>query len=205
MADITVKYLGVTMVMAQSGQNKAPHGAGAAGAGLATEQVPDKRILEAIIRAVYRYDSHILRYDWIASELEDLVGEDEYWTLETVMYESIVDGKIKNVRMIRGPTESADKDVVAVAPCALTEEQWRSLEELAELYDYSGYIDPTMGRYSLVVKYDRPSLDIVMHNLIRAWCMLRYVDDSARAVYDAFNATYKLGKSFQAVTRDIEV
>jgi len=164
----------------------------------------DGRIIEALIRAVYRYDSFVLKYTWIASELEALVGEDEFSELEEKMYEYIVDGKIKNVRMIHGPTDSIDDDVVAVAPCRLSEEQWNVLIDMAELYDYSGYIDPAMGRYSLTVKPDRPSLDIVMHNLIRAWCIMRYIDDDARAVYNAFKTAYKLEKSFTQITRDIE-
>jgi hypothetical protein len=40
MANITVKYLGVTTVMAQSGQKVAAPAAGAGGPGLATEQGP---------------------------------------------------------------------------------------------------------------------------------------------------------------------
>jgi len=53
MTDITVKYPGVTKAMAQWGQNKAAPAAGAAGAGLATEQAP--RFSSAEIDSVRSY------------------------------------------------------------------------------------------------------------------------------------------------------
>jgi hypothetical protein len=163
----------------------------------------DRRIIETIIRAVYRYDSFVLRYDWIAGELRDVVSnENEYKALEEEMYELISGGRIKNVRIIFRHVDSIGDSVVAVSPCTLTEEQWRELEDLADLYDYAGYEDPTAYRYSLVVKTDRPSLDIVLHNLIRAWCVMTYSDTNAKAVYDAFKG--KLEKSFTKITADIE-
>jgi hypothetical protein len=70
---------------------------------------------------------------------------------------------------------------------------------LAELYDYRGYEDPSAFKHDFVVKPDKPSLDFVLHNLIRAWCGLRYGDDNARAVYDAFKAAYGLEKSYEEV------
>jgi hypothetical protein len=169
-----------------------------------TRKSVDSRILEAIIRAVYRYDSFVLRYDWIADELRDIVSNgDEYVALENKMYKLIASGGLKNVRMIFGPTDSTDRNVVAVAPCTLTEEQWDVLVDLADLYDYAGYEDPTAYRYRLVAKTDRPSLDIVLHNLIRAWCIMTYSDTNAKAVYDAFKD--KLEKSFTKITADIEL
>jgi len=204
MTDITVKYSGVTKAMAQSGQDMAAErAAGAAGAGLATEQAPDKRILEAIIRAVYRYDSFVLKYAWIEKELRSIVdNEDEYKALEEKMYELIANGEIRNVGIIFRHVDSIGDSVVAVAPCTLTETQWEELEELADLYDYAGYEDPTAFKYDLAVKRDRPSLDIVMHNLVRAWCVMRYIDDSAREIYDAFKKMYKLEKRFEEIVKE---
>jgi len=165
----------------------------------------DKRIIEAIIRAVYRWDSLILKYDWIADELDALVSnEDEYDALVEKMYEAIMDRGVKNVRVIYSHVDSIGDCVVAVAPCTLSEDQWRELEELANLYNYVGYEDPTAYRYSLVVKRDRPSLDIVMHNLIRAWCAMPYVVGNAYAVYVAFNVAYELEKKFNKIIEDIE-
>lgn len=173
---------------------------------VATEKMAtvDKRILEAIIRAVYRWDSFILRYDWIADELRVLVSEDEYNALEEKMYEYIADGKIKNVRVIFRHFDSIGDSVVAVAPCTLSKEQWEELEDLADLYDYAGYEDPTAYKYDLVVKRDRPSLDVVMHNIIKAWCVMTYADANAYAIYSALNETYKLEKSFQKITENVE-
>jgi hypothetical protein len=160
-------------------------------------------ICKAIIRAVYRWDSLILKYDWIAGELRALVSnEDEYNALEAEMYEYISEGKIKNVRIIYRHVDSVGDSVVAVAPCTLAKEQWEELEELADLYDYAGYEDPTAYRYSLVVKRDRPSLDVVLHNLIRAWCVMTYADSNAYAVYSAFND--KLEKKFKEIVEDVE-
>ena len=158
----------------------------------------DRRILEAIIRAVYNYDSLILKYSWIEDELRALVSSDEeYRALEEKMYELISNGEIKNVRLIYRHVDSISGSVVAVAPCTLTKEQWQELEELADLYDYAGYEDPSAFRHVFVVKPDRPSLDFVLHNLIRAQCAMTYSDSNALAVYNAFKD--KLEKSFREV------
>jgi hypothetical protein len=60
MTDITVKYLGVTMVMAQWGQNKAAGAAGAVGAGLATEQAPIK--VDLRVRAEWEESEQLVKY-----------------------------------------------------------------------------------------------------------------------------------------------
>jgi hypothetical protein len=161
----------------------------------------DRRIIEAIIRAVYNYDTLILKYGWIADELRALVSnEDEYRELDEMAYELIANGEVKNVRMIYYHPDNTDNSVVAVAPCTLSEEQWEELEDLAELYNYAGYEDPCAFKCDFVVKPDRPSLDVLLHSLIRAWCVMTYRDDNALAVYDALNAVYKLEKSFQKIT-----
>ena len=156
----------------------------------------DKRIVEAIIRAVYNYDSLILKYSWVEDELRALVSDDEeYGALEEKMYELIANREIKNVRIIYYHPDSIGDSVVAVAPCALAEEQWQMLERLAELYDYADYEDPSAYKHDFVAKHDRPSLDFVLHNLIRAWCAMTFRDNNALAVYKAF----KLEKSFQEI------
>jgi len=205
MANITVKYLGVTTVMAQSGQNKAAGAAGAVGGAWQQNPPVDSRIIEAIIRAVYRYDSFVLKYAWIEKELRSIVGnENELRALEEKMYEHLMNGEIKNVSVVYYHEDAVDNNVVVVAPCTLSNEQWMILEGLADMYDYAGYEDPTAFKYDLVVKYDRPSIDIVMHNLVRAWCVMRYIDDNAREVYNAFKASYGLEKSFEEITKDVE-
>jgi hypothetical protein len=165
----------------------------------------DRRIVETIIRAVYRWDSFILKYDWIEDELRAVVSsEDEYKALEEKMYEYISDGKIKNVKVIFRHFDSIGDSVVAVAPCTLSKEQWEELEDLADLYDYAGYEDPSAYRHDFVVKPDRPSLDFVLHNLIRAQCAMTYADANAYAVYSVFNETYKLEKKFKDIIEDAE-
>jgi hypothetical protein len=160
----------------------------------------DSRILEAVIRAVYNYDSFVLKYSWIEDELKAVVkDEEEYRRLEEEMYELISDGRIKNVGIIYRHIDSIGDSVVAVAPCTLTKEQWRELEELADLYDYAGYEDPSAYKHDFVVKRDRPSLDFVLHNIIRAWCMMLYGDSNALAVYNTFSAIYKLEKSYSEI------
>jgi len=159
----------------------------------------DKRILETIIRAVYNYDSLVLKYSWIEDELRALVSNDEYKTLEEEMYEYISDGKIKNVRVIYRNVDSIGDSVVAVSPCTLVREQWEELEDLADLYDYAGYEDPCAFKCDFVVKPDRPSLDVLLHNLIRAWCIMLYGDSNALAVYNMFKETYRLDKSYREI------
>jgi len=159
----------------------------------------DKRLIESIIRAVYSYDSFVLKYSWIEDELRALVSNGEYKTLEEEMYEYISDGKIKNVRVIYRNVDSIGDSVVAVSPCTLVREQWEELEDLADLYDYAGYEDPCAFKCDFVVKPDRPSLDIVLHNIIRAWCIMLYGDSNALAVYNMFKETYRLDKSFREI------
>ncbi len=160
----------------------------------------DGRILEAIIRAVYNYDSLVLKYSWIEDELKAIVkDENEYKKLEEKMYELIADGEIKNVRIIYRHIDSIGDSVVAVSPCTLTKEQWEELEDLADLYDYAGYEDSCAFKCDFVVKSDRPSLDFVLHNIIRAWCVMLYGDSNAYAVYNVFNAVYKLEKSYREI------
>jgi hypothetical protein len=165
----------------------------------------DRRILEAIIRAVYNYDSLILKYSWIEDELRAVVSDEgEYKALEEKMYELISNGEIKNARFIYRHFDSIGDSAVAVAPCTLAEERWQELEELAELYGYAGYEDPSAYRHEFVVKHDRPSLDFVLHNLIRAQCAMTYADANAYAVYSVFNETYKLEKKFKDIIEDAE-
>ncbi len=160
----------------------------------------DQRILESIIRAVYNYDSLVLKYSWIEDELRALVNSgEEYKALEEEMYEAIANGKVKNVRIIYRHIDSIGDSVVAVAPCTLTKEQWEELEDLADLYDYAGYEDSCAFKCDFVVKPDRPSLDFVLHNIIRAWCVMLYGDSNAYAVYNVFNAVYKLEKSYREI------
>jgi hypothetical protein len=161
-----------------SSQNQAP----AAGAG--GDMAIDERVIEAIIRAVDRYNSFVLRYSWITDELRDLVSKNkyyvlkEYYALKEKLHEYIATGRIRNVRMIYDY-------VVAVAPCEVPEEKWRVLKELAELYGYEAYDDPCSFKY-FTVMFSHPSLDFVLHNLIRAWCMLGEYDDNAEALYNSF-------------------
>jgi hypothetical protein len=157
----------------------------------------DRRILEAIIRAVYRYDSFVLKYAWIEKELRSIVGNEYEFR---VLY--VERRRLRHV--VYYHEDAVDNNVVVVAPCTLSNEQWMMLEGLADMYDYAGYEDPTAFKYDLVVKYDRPSIDIVMHNLVRAWCVMRYIDDNAREVYNAFKASYGLEKSFEEITKDVE-
>ena len=160
----------------------------------------DKRILETIIRAVYNYDSLILKYSWIEDELRTIVSdENEYKKLETEVYEAISNGEIKNVKIIYRHVDSIGDSVVAVSPCTLTKEQWEELEDLADLYDYAGYEDPCAFKCDFVVKPDRPSLDVLLHNLIRAWCIMLYGDSNALAVYNMFKETYRLDKSYREI------
>jgi len=159
----------------------------------------DKRLIESIIRAVYSYDSFVLKYSWIEDELRALVSNDEYKTLEEEMYEYISDGKIKNVRVIYRNVDSIGDSVVAVSPCTLVREQWEELEDLADLYDYAGYEDPCAFKCDFVVKPDRPSLDVLLHNIIRAWCIMLYGDSNALAVYNMFKETYRLDKSYHEI------
>jgi hypothetical protein len=160
----------------------------------------DSRILEAIIRAVYNYDSFVMRYDWIEDELKAVVRDEvEYKTLAERMYELISDGEIKNVRIIYRHVDSIGDSVVAVSPCTLAKEQWEELEDLADMYDYAGYEDPCAYKCDFVVKRDRPSLDIVLHNSIRAWCIMLYGDVNALAVYNMFKERYGLEKSYKEI------
>jgi len=162
----------------------------------------DSRILEAIIRTVYNYDSLVLKYSWIEDELKGLVkDENEYARLEEEMYGLISDGAIKNVRIIYRHADSVGDSVVAVAPCTLTKEQWEELEDLADLYDYAGYEDPCAFKCDFVVKPDRPSLDVLLHNIIRAWCVMLYGDSNALAVYEMFKTAYELNKSYREIVR----
>jgi len=160
----------------------------------------DKRILETIIRAVYNYDSLVLKYSWIEDELRALVrDENEYKKLETEVYEAISNGEIKNVKIIYRHVDSIGDSVVAVSPCTLTKEQWEELEDLADLYDYAGYEDPCAFKCDFVVKPDRPSLDVLLHNIIRAWCIMLYGDSNALAVYNMFKEVYGLDKNYREV------
>jgi hypothetical protein len=160
----------------------------------------DKRILETIIRAVYNYNSLILKYSWIEDELRALVrDENEYKKLETEVYEAISNGEIKNVKIIYRHVDSIGDSVVAVSPCTLVREQWEELEDLADLYDYAGYEDPCAFKCDFVVKPDRPSLDVLLHNIIRAWCIMLYGDSNALAVYNMFKEVYGLDKNYREV------
>jgi len=76
-----------------------------------------------------------------------------------------------------------------------------------ETEDGSVMVNGDFGTVSLIRNsyfLDRPSLDFVMHNLIRAWCVMTYADANAYAIYSAFNETYKLEKKFKEIIEDVE-
>jgi len=178
--------------------------AGGALAGGLEHPAVDQRILEAIIRAVYRHNSLVLRYGWISNELKD-IARDEYRRLDEDAYNLIVGREIRNVYMIYYHPNNTDNNIVAVVPCE-SDDLLEILEELADLYNYTGYEDPTAYKYNLAAKPDRPSLEIVMHNLIKLYCSVThrtYRLNIAKAVYDTFNV-YKLEKSFQEIIEGVK-
>jgi len=166
MANITVKYLGVTKVMTQSGQNKA---AGAAGAqGGAWQQNPPIRTLEELVtgktllreeaeivlkykdvvkqalrNAVKNARSCVLRYEYIYDEIHSLIeDEDEAWGVENAAYAVLNDVKIDDVVVykIYVHEDSSENDVLVVLfGEELSSRQIKILEEVASLFDTKFY------------------------------------------------------------------
>jgi hypothetical protein len=165
--------------MAQEGQNMAPNGAGAAGAGLATEQAPvdiDKREIIAIINAVAKRRSFVVWYGDIYDELRELIeDDDEFHEVENKLYDDIVERRIKNMYRFWGACDDSECDIVIVSPIELTEEQLNILRELSNLYSFKGYDGD---------EDEREELSTTIHNLIKMWasgCLK--MSSPAEAVY----------------------
>jgi hypothetical protein len=137
---------------------------GAVGAGPATEQAPagvDKRVVEAIIRAITKRRSFVVWYGDIYDELRSLIDDDdEFHKIENELYEDIFNGKIKNVYRFWGTCDDSECDIIVASPATLDENQLKILKELAELYSFKGYDGD---------RYEREELTQTIHNLIKMW------------------------------------
>jgi hypothetical protein len=171
--------------MSKTENKVAPNGAGAMGAGLATEQAPvdiDKREIIAIINAVAKRRSFVVWYGDIYDELRNIVeDDDEFHEIENKLYEDIVDGKIKNVYRFWGTCDDSECDIVVVSPMELDEWQVKILRELNQLYRFKGYDGD---------EDEREELTLTLHNLIKMWA------SSCLKMSSPAEAAYMLAKNY---------
>jgi hypothetical protein len=167
MANITVKYSGVTKVMAQPGQNMPAARAGGATGG-AWQQNPPIRTLEELAtssatfrgeaeivlkykdvvkqtlrNAVRRTRSCVLRYEHIYEEIHNIIeDEDEAWEVENAAYAVLNDVKIDDIVVykIYVNEDSSENDVLVVLfGEELTEREVEILKKVASLFDTKFY------------------------------------------------------------------
>ncbi len=113
----------------------------------------------AIIRAVTKKRSFVVRYGDIYDELRDMINDDdEFHEVENTLYENIVD--IKGVYRFWGTCDSSECDIVIVSPVELDDEQLNILEELSRLYSFKAYDGD---------EDEREELTMTLHNLIKKW------------------------------------
>jgi hypothetical protein len=116
----------------------------------------DKRAILAIIRVMADKQRLVLTIDDIMDKLSKIIGEsDEFDRVWDSLYNALNEGKIKHLYPIH-------RGKVAVSARELSDEQIRILREIAQLYDFEGYVNET--------EYDKTDeVDNVINNMIRMW------------------------------------
>ncbi len=141
----------------------------------------DKRAIIAIIRAVAKKKSFVVWYGDIYDELRSLIeDDDEFHEVESALYDTIVDGKIRGVYRFWGVCGDSECDIVVVSPVELGEDKLKMLRELSQLYSFKGYDGD---------EDERGELTATIHNLVKMWsssCLKR--SSPAEAIYNLAKA-----------------
>jgi len=149
--------------MAQTQPNQVPN------------QVPEKIRelgLKAIADALERNDRLVLRYRDIEDALRELVPGDEYYTIESKVYEALVEGALRApVYIYRlGWKENSENEIVVVSARELRKDELEVLERIDEV-DLAGVL---MYDEFCTCSYERRCAVVeVMHNLVKLWTGVR--------------------------------
>jgi len=143
----------------------------------------DKRAILAVIKAVAKNNSFVIRFGDIEDELAGMVEDEEEFDRlrEELLYSS--QERLKYIYYIYENERESWFDRVVVSPIELNENQLRVLSEVAELLDYGFSRD----------EYENRNIDEVItkviNGLVRKWSM-SCTEDSTPAL-----AVYKIAKS----------
>lgn len=137
-------------------------------------------VKRALINAVKRVRSYVLRYEYVYDEIYDLIkDEDEAWTVENAVYGVIRrDGvKIDDITVYKiyvDENESIDDVIVVLPGGELPERKLRMLEQITDLFATARYdrFDRDESRFydaTPIGKHERDEVYTVLHNLVCMW------------------------------------
>jgi hypothetical protein len=141
-------------------------------------------VKQAIINAVKKARSCVLRYEYIHDEIYNLIeDEDEAWRVENAVYSVLSYVKIGDIAVYKiyvDPDESTFDMLAVVIGEELSQEQLRILEEVASLIDTKFYdkYDEREGAFydaTPINAWERTEVYTVLHNLVNIWTNCRSV------------------------------
>jgi len=143
-------------------------------------------VKQALLNAVKKVRSCVLRYEYIYDEIYALIeDEDETWHVENAFYEVLAGGDVKIddvvVYKVYVDEDTSENDiVVALVGEYMTSWQIEVLKEIAELFATRKYdrFDDKDGRFcdaTPISAYERVEVYTVLHNLVCMWTNCRDV------------------------------
>jgi hypothetical protein len=139
-------------------------------------------IKQALLNAIRRARSCVLRYEYIYDEIYALIeDEDVAWSVENALYGVIGPVKIDDITVYKiyvDENESTNDVVVALIGDELTEQQLEMLKEIAELlatrrYDRFGEEEGRFYDATPIGAHERNEVYVTMHNLVCMWTNCR--------------------------------
>jgi hypothetical protein len=146
----------------------------------------DKRAILAVIKAVARKNSFVIKYGDIEDALSEMiVDENEYDKVRYGFYDLLYEQKkLKYIYYIYENERESYFDRIVVSPIELSESQLKTLSEVVELLDYGFSRD----------EYENRNIDEVItkviNGLVRKWSM-GCTEDSTPAL-----AVYKIAREY---------
>jgi len=157
----------------------------------------DKRAILAVIKAVAKNNSFVIRFGDIEDELAGMVEDEEEFDRlrEELLYSS--PERLKYIYYIYENERESWFDRVVASPIKLNESQLKTLSEVAELLDYGFSRNVDEDENEIKDEVDKV-ITKVINGLVRKWSM-GCVQDSTPAF-----AVYKIAKAYNLDVREVE-
>jgi hypothetical protein len=142
-------------------------------------------VKRAVLNAIMKTRSCVLRYEYIYDEIYSLIDEDVAWSVENAFYTVLASDalRIDDVVVYKiyvDEDESTNDIVIALIGELLTEKQIEMLREIAELlatkkYDRFGEEEEEFYDATPLGAYERVEVYTTLHNLVCSWTNCRNV------------------------------
>jgi len=150
----------------------------------------DKRAILAVIKAVARKNSFVIRYGDIEDEMSEMIeDENEYDKVRYGFYDLLYEQKkLKYIYYIYEDEQESYFDRIVVSPVELDDKQVDTLREIASLLVYGFSLDMDKDRSEIEDEVDEVIIKVI-NGLIRKWSMGCTGDSTpALAVYEIAKA-----------------